>query len=180
MTPLSNTKLSTYFAPHSGGWVVPIQFESGDCGQMALSDHIELFGWVFCTINGAEDLQAFISGIKAKIIVNGAEVNVSELTDEPMESDFVNEICRIMEVDQKALNGLSIYRGRQYVTARYLHMIVRCEVYHLSLAKSAAIYGKDHATALHGKKTINNLLETDSTFRDKTARLFDMIRDAKK
>ena len=58
-------------------------------------------------------------------------------------------------------------RKREVVEARQVLMKYRKEMMKLSLAQAAEPFGKDHATAIHAIKTVNNLLETDSNFRVK-------------
>lgn len=58
-------------------------------------------------------------------------------------------------------------RKREVVEARQVLMKYRKEMMKLSYSQAAAPYGKDHATALHAVRTVNDLMETDSNFRVK-------------
>ena len=63
-------------------------------------------------------------------------------------------------------------RKRETVEARQICMTIAKELTKCSLSKiGSLIGGKDHATVLHSNKVINNLIETDRTFKGK----YDMI-----
>lgn len=58
-------------------------------------------------------------------------------------------------------------RKREVVFARQLIMYFLVEHTKESWAQIAAHYGKDHATAMHAYKTINNLIDTDRKIKAK-------------
>ena len=58
-------------------------------------------------------------------------------------------------------------RKRETVQARQTCMLFTDSLTKLSLAKIGQLTGnKDHATVLHAKKTINNLIDTDKSFKN--------------
>ena len=85
----------------------------------------------------------------------------------PVETVFEAEIIKAFGVIPSQMVEHKC-RKRELVWARQLHMYVRCKLYRMSLASSAAHYNKDHATALHAIRTVTNLMETDFEYRVKT------------
>jgi hypothetical protein len=76
-------------------------------------------------------------------------------------------ICYGEEVSPMAVKEKT--RKREICTARQIIMYF-CKMYKVgSLEKIGGYLGKDHATVLNSCKTINNLLDTDKSFRDKIA-----------
>lgn len=74
-------------------------------------------------------------------------------------------VASIWRIDVNLLSKKT--RKREVVEARQVLMKYRNENLKMSLAQASKPYGKDHATAIHAIKTVNNLLETDSNFRVK-------------
>ena len=56
---------------------------------------------------------------------------------------------------------------REFVTVRQLCMYFCLNKTNTSLALIGNYYGRDHATVIHARKTINNLYDTDSSIRKK-------------
>jgi chromosomal replication initiation ATPase DnaA len=141
-------------------------------------DTIIINGVDLCRITDAEDLEAFLNGIKAKIIDKNHEVvPIQNLVDTFItEESFLREIIKITGVDPVVLKNMPEYRKRAYVLTRQLHCMVRAQVFNMILAEAGEVYGKDHATVLHGIKVVNNLRETNAEFRGKTERLMFMVK----
>lgn len=66
-------------------------------------------------------------------------------------------------------------RKREVVEARQVLMVYRHKTLKKSQAEAAKPYGKDHATVIHAKKTIKNLLETNTIFKDKYERFYKCV-----
>lgn len=71
---------------------------------------------------------------------------------------IIDTVCQHKNTTFKDINVKS--RNKDLVYARQLCMYFLLENKY-SLASSGAVFDKYHATALHAKKTINNLSETD-------------------
>jgi chromosomal replication initiator protein len=76
---------------------------------------------------------------------------------------IINEACKTYNMTLSAMKQVT--RRREVVEARqavfYFAALTRC----LSLEDIGAIFFKDHATVIHGKRTIMNLIETDKVVR---------------
>lgn len=72
-----------------------------------------------------------------------------------------------MHFDVDFMQSLTKSRKREYVQSRQLTMTATRELFpKKSLAAiGSALFGKDHATVLHAKKTINNLCDTDRALK---------------
>ena len=175
MIPLSQSRLMDHFAFEHGAFTLYLQLSDDSYLTAHLNGAISIREIKICPIVCAEDLTAFLSGIKARLCNSHGEIPVCELTDVPTESSYLAEIIRITGVDPVRLKKYPNFRGRDYVTARQMHMMVRNLVFGLSLSKSGLPYNKDHATVMHGIKTILNIRTTDRRFRERTANLFDMM-----
>jgi hypothetical protein len=69
-------------------------------------------------------------------------------------------------------------RKRELVFTRQLCMYFSCSMTNASLAKIGEyIGGKDHATVLHAKKTINNLIDTDRNVRKQVLEYMEIFED---
>jgi chromosomal replication initiator protein len=62
-------------------------------------------------------------------------------------------------------NMLSKTHKRESVYPRYICMYFASKYTKLSSTVIGDHFGKDHATCLHGVKTVNNLMETDKRFK---------------
>ena len=126
-------------------------------------------------LDSAEDLQAFLTGIKGKMMNEQGEVSVSDLTDTMTESDFVKLICEITGCDPYRLKTDRKFRGKNYPLARQLHIVVRKQALKMTLSKAGEIYLKDHATALYSIRTITGRRRVDNSFRRLTDPIFTEI-----
>jgi len=66
-------------------------------------------------------------------------------------------------------------RKREVVEARQVVMVYRHKTLKKSQVEAAKPYGKDHATVVHSQKTIKNLLETNTIFKDKYERFYKCV-----
>lgn len=66
-------------------------------------------------------------------------------------------------------------RKREFVYARQLGMHILINNSNLSLKQIGNNYNKDHATVLHAKKTINNLLEMDRNTINDYSNLMNLL-----
>ena len=175
--PLSQSKLMDRF-PYRGG-LFEIEIELFDESHLVvdLNGLIWIRGIPICPINSATDLTNFLKGIQAKMIGPDGPVEVSDLTYQWTEQNFIEEIRRITGVDP--LQRIR-YRGRPYPVARMLHMIVRREAFRMTTSQAADVYGLDHCATLHAGRTVANLRETDKGFKKDTELLFEMIEILKK
>ena len=74
-----------------------------------------------------------------------------------------NCVCRAREVSPMMLNGKN--RKTEIVTARYLCYYFARELTKLTFQEMGRLIGgKDHATVIHGCKTVENLIFTDKAF----------------
>jgi chromosomal replication initiator protein len=79
--------------------------------------------------------------------------------------DYIQKVvCDYFDLNMEMLKSKT--RKREVVQARQIAMYFSKKLTKSSLANIGAhCGGKDHATVLHACKTVNNLLETDKTFR---------------
>jgi chromosomal replication initiation ATPase DnaA len=102
-------------------------------------------------------------------------VNLVQETDNhiPREEEFISIIYEIFNVTQEEMLNTTC-RKRELVNPRQLHIYIRRCFYKMSLAVSASVYGKDHATALHIVTVINNLIETNRLYREDTKKVWQL------
>ena len=175
---LNNVKLMNRFTFEKGGFTIFLRLADETTIKIRLNDYVWMGDLRLCPITSVEDLQAFLTGIQAVIVDASGVIDLNEFMSLPHkipESEFVKEIIQITHVDLDVLRTNTVYRGRPYVVSRQLHMMVRHQCLKMSLEISGTIYNKDHATVLHGIKTITNIRETDYGFRARTEKLFEMI-----
>lgn len=68
-------------------------------------------------------------------------------------------------------------RKREYVHARQVAMYLICKYSTATLEKVGAQFaGKDHATVLHARKVVNNLMDTDKSIRSQVKDLESIIK----
>ena len=175
MIQLSNTKLTEHFPYEHGSFTMYLKLLDDSYLVAHLNGVLSIGDIKICSIFGAEDLMAFLKGTKAQLYNASGAISVDDLTDVPTEMKFLEEIIRVTNVDPEILRNNTKFRRREYVVARQLHMMVRHIVFKMSQAKSGTVYGKDHASVLHGIKTILNIRETNKQFKIKTAKLFEMM-----
>jgi len=82
-------------------------------------------------------------------------------------------VCKYYGISDEWLNKET--RKREVVLARQICMKKNREVLKLTWYSAAMPFGKDHATAMHGSKTIDNLLCTDKQLKIDYAMLSDII-----
>jgi len=177
MSKLLPDKLNEKSTRFVGYWLIKVKTDINEGLFLRLHDdmtlHIAPFHLVH--LDSAEDLQAFLTGIKGKMMNEHGEVAVSDLTDAMSEDDFVKLICEITEVDPVRLKKDTHYRGGMYPLARQLHMIVRNLAFKMSTAKAAEYYNQDHCATLHAKKVVLGMRQVDPAFRRLTDPIFSEI-----
>jgi len=72
------------------------------------------------------------------------------------------------------------YRGREYVLTRQLISVMLWRHTKMTEREIGKIFGKDHATVNHAKKTIENLCDTDSRFREQFNRIDSRVEQFKR
>lgn len=88
-------------------------------------------------------------------------------------SDIKNILCEFFEVTICEIEGKS--RKPNIVEPRQIGIyFVRLKT-KLSLAACGGEFGKDHATAIHSIKTVNNFIETEPDFKLKIDELNDRL-----
>lgn len=92
----------------------------------------------------------------------------------PTPADFVAVICRCLDVDPDKLTSNTRSRKRELVWARQLHMLTLNKIFNYTSGAAGAVYGKDHATAMHAFKTQLGLYETDKFYREITKDFWEM------
>jgi hypothetical protein len=94
---------------------------------------------------------------------------------DPKEINIVEAVCSDSGIKPEQLSFRT--RAREVVWARQIMMAVRNRLFNYSFAQSAAIYGKDHATAIHSCKTVDNLMLTDKAWRAKYAHTWKTVQN---
>jgi hypothetical protein len=92
--------------------------------------------------------------------------NVIAFRCRKLPASVIQKLRGIIEIE----TGIDImdktrYRGRRYVEARQLFTTFMVRHTKRSLKNIGELVGKDHATVLHSKKTVNNLCDTNSKFK---------------
>jgi hypothetical protein len=86
-----------------------------------------------------------------------------EVRDVPI-SIIQEKVCKATDISIEEILRPNHYPGarkREYVGARQISMTLSCKFTKLSLAVIGRSHGgRDHATVLHAKKTVNNLIDT--------------------
>lgn len=104
-------------------------------------------------------------GYKQKELYKKILIDLKKLVD--IETDSMELIISEVRKYQRVPNNFTYTKSqkRDVVFARQLSMYFGCKLTKYSLMKIGSYFGKDHATVLHAKKTINNLVETDRLIR---------------
>lgn len=89
---------------------------------------------------------------------------VDKLLSEPLISEIVSLVRKYTGQDVRSLQVKS--RKRHLVFPRQLNMYFLEKHTNYSLAMIGSIFNRDHATVLHAKKTIQNLIDTDKRIRN--------------
>lgn len=139
-----------------------------------------------------ERLKMFISGIQVgdlqeladkEMILNIATEQFDELTllrNEPIltkekkMSQIFEKVCRVYDQDPKYILANNKNRHRDFVELRQVSMYCFKRKLKYSLLVYGDFFQKDHATVLHSVKQVNNLLQTDQEFRERTAEIFEL------
>ena len=112
--------------------------------------------YLFVRRNGEESISRMsIDGLKIRQFPGGTDVE--------------NQFLKVLEEE----SGMSFddvknqykTRKREYKEFRYFHLLFRNKIMRLSLAQTAEVYKKDHATTLHDIKTLINFYNTDKGFQ---------------
>lgn len=85
---------------------------------------------------------------------------------------IINTVCKAKNIEFSNINTNS--RDKSKVYARHLIMFFLLEN-GFSSPESALVFNRDHATAIHSRKSINNLCDTDKSVRDEVNKLRMMI-----
>jgi chromosomal replication initiator protein len=90
--------------------------------------------------------------------------------------DYIRDVvCSYYNIPKHLLDNKT--RKREIVQARQVAMYFSRNMTGLSLYNiGTKIGGKDHATVLHACKTVNNLIETDKTFKNQIRDMEVMLR----
>lgn len=83
-------------------------------------------------------------------------------------------ICSVWQLMPSKLHERT--RKREIVEARQLVYWYMIKLTKLSLEDIGRIYGYDHATVLHAKKTVNNLRNTNREYREKLEQVEAQIK----
>ena len=76
-------------------------------------------------------------------------------------------VCAGENMDSHELEENNSSQSREYITIRqYIYYFAK-KYLRMSLAKIGKYFNKDHATVLHGLRTLNNLIDTDYKVREK-------------
>lgn len=86
---------------------------------------------------------------------------------------ITSAVCQSYGVAYDQINVKS--RKRELVEPRQVIMTLLNTVARYSLANAGFLFGKDHATVLHAKKTISNFIDTDEEFREKIKEILHEI-----
>lgn len=78
--------------------------------------------------------------------------------------------CSMYNVTKSKL--LSDSRKREIVVPRQILMYYYNVFERMSLSDTGALFGKDHATVLHAKKSVKNMTETDKMYKKKLYNFF--------
>lgn len=90
---------------------------------------------------------------------------------------IINMVCEFYGVNFDQINVKT--RKRKLVIPRQIIMyLLHCHNRY-SLESAAKIFKRDHATASHAKKTINNLIDTDIRIREDMAFFIEQIKRMK-
>lgn len=89
----------------------------------------------------------------------------------------------LMDIDDVVSNEFMINRDDLYskkrdraiVEARQVAMYLRVKTQYMTLGQAAKRYNRDHATAIHAIKTVNDLMSTDRYFQIKANRVFKKL-----
>ncbi|MCK5613289.1 hypothetical protein KAR91_66060 [Candidatus Pacearchaeota archaeon] len=104
------------------------------------------------------------------------------LTPEIFLDTIKNIIYKPLNVTHELMVKKRKSRKREYVEARQVIMSVyycafdQHKTFKLSLATAGGIYTKDHATVKHAIEAVNDSLDTDSSFREKYIKVWNLVK----
>lgn len=75
---------------------------------------------------------------------------------------IIDIVCKKLNLTFAEINTKS--RNRSLVIARQISMYIMLKN-NYSLSEAGSIFNKDHATALHARNAVSNLIETDKNYR---------------
>lgn len=125
--------------------------------------------------NNVRELEGALISLLAQSTLNRKEITLDlaqamidkliKNTKKEISIDYIEKVvCNFFNVPAEMLQSKT--RKREIVQARQIAMYFSKSLTKSSLATIGAhIGGKDHATVLHACKTVNNLIETDKSFR---------------
>lgn len=90
-----------------------------------------------------------------------------KLTREQRKDVIIKECCKLYNVSFDDINIK--LRKRELVLVRQVIMYMLKSFTNMTLHDIGGVFTKDHATVLHGIRTINNLIETDRVILEKMA-----------
>jgi len=92
--------------------------------------------------------------------------------DRDVVGDVFNQVCKIFYKKPEEVMQKVNSRGRTYVLIRQLTMAILRQKTLMSYSEIGDVFRKDHATAIHSVKAIDNLRETDKQFKRMTDKFF--------
>lgn len=98
------------------------------------------------------------------------EININNLPSSDWMDKMINDLCLAFGTTREKVYGND--RKRENVSVRQIVMSVN-NATGSSLQKSGGEFFKDHATVNHSKKVVENLIETESTYRSKVIPILD-------
>jgi len=126
--------------------------------------------------NNIRELEGALISLLAQSTLNKKEITIDlardiidkliKNTKREISIDYIQKVvCNYFNIPVEQLNNTT--RKREIVQARQISMYFSKTLTKCSLATiGSQIGGKDHATVLHACKTVNNLLETDKSFKN--------------
>ena len=100
----------------------------------------------------------------------------SQIRSKRSQFEYIEEICDVFNVTKDMLLN-STYCGRDMVDARHIWSYVLWYVYGLEHKDIAKIVHRNPSNIAHSKRRVHELLQNNSNYRQKTRRIFDMIRE---
>jgi len=87
--------------------------------------------------------------------------------------NILQVVCDLNKISPIEVMSNLKSRKRELVETRHISITLMYKILKMSNYKAGAFFNKDHATAIHARKTIANLRETNKEFRLKTDSLFN-------
>ncbi len=125
--------------------------------------------------SNVRDIEGALISLLAQATLNRKEIKLElarEIVDKLVKNtkkeisiDYIQRVvCNYFNIGEDEIKNNT--RKREIVQARQISMFFAKSLTKCSLATiGAQIGGKDHATVLHACKTVNNLMETDKSFK---------------